>query len=519
MHYNLYYRVSSFPSPASSIFINTDDFTKLPRMQNYLSKPMGITEDVALDTQGSSNSDWPSSQTCLLLLVFVFLLRYTRVAMTIIGNLKYRQTDVSRSPKFNASDLTVVIPTTDIMPETFHRVVRSVLAHSVAKLIISTAGPKAEKDEEAFRFLFSDPRIALVHRDVASRREQTAHAMKYVDTPLLILQDDHTYWPNRSSFLRYVLAPFEEPSTGAVGVGLEARHRQHPFSVSGFWNFLGMTYLVRRHYEYCGTYGIDRGVSTLSGRFGAFRTEIYASKDFLKAYLNERVCFGLVGPLNVDDDKFHTRWLVEHDWDIKLQAGPETTMTTELGEWPRFNEQVSRWLRTSVRSNPRHLVHMKSWTRHPYTTWTLLVWFFRLSLVLEPLMFWLLHGVLETHDQQKHFKIAAVALYAWITVMKFFKIFGHFKKYPTDIMYFPGYILYGYWCTPVKIWAMLTWSNASWATAKAATSSTHVLHTGKIDICDVNAGNTADEIPCTLYSFDGLGSRVRRRLERSVHKE
>lgn len=360
MHYNLYGRVSNIICLTSSSFINTVDSAKLSRMQSSLPKPIGVTKYVAFDTLGSSNSDGPVSQTFLLLLVFIFLFRYTRVAMTIIGNLRYRPTSISTSPKFSASDLTVVIPTTDIMPETFHRVVRSVLAHSVAKLVISTAGPKAGKDEEAFRSLLSDPRIVLLHRDVVSRRKQTAHAMKYVSTPLLILRDDHTYWPNRCSFLEHVLAPFEERSTGAVGVDLEARHRQHPFSFAGFWNSLGMTYLVRRHYEYCGTYGIDRGVSTLSGRFGAFRTDIYASKDFLKASLNECVCFGLVGPMTVDDDKFHTRWLVEHDWDIKLQASPETMMTTELGEWPKFNEQVSRWLRTSVRSNLQHLIHRKS---------------------------------------------------------------------------------------------------------------------------------------------------------------
>ncbi|KAH3905530.1 hypothetical protein HBI56_200340 [Parastagonospora nodorum] len=416
--------------------------------------------------------------------------------MSIIGNLRYRPTSRSTSPKFKASDLTVVIPTTDIVPETFHRVVRSVLAHSVAKLVISTAGPKAEKDEGAFRFLFSDQRIVLLHREVASRREQTAHAMKYVDTPLLILQDDHTYWPNKNSFLQFTLAPFEEPSAGAVGVGLEARHRQHAFSLAGFWNFLGMIYLVRRHYEYCGTFGIDCG-----------------------EYLNERVCFGLVGPLNVDDDKFHTRWLVEHDWNIKLQAGPETMMTTELGEWPKFNEQVSRWLGTSVRSNPRHLIHRKSWIRHPYTTWTLLVWFVRMSLVLEPLMFWLLHAVLKAHDQLQHFRVATVTLYAFITAMKFVKILAHFKKHPTDVVYFPGYVIYGYWCTPVKIWALLTWWNASWATAKAATSSTKVVDSPMMELCDTNATNTADAVTCIMGSSDRLGSCVRRRLERFVYKE
>jgi hypothetical protein len=138
-----------------------------------------------------------------------------------------------------------------------------------------------------------------------------------------------------------------------------------------------MAYLTRRGFEYCATHGIDSGVSTLAGRFGVFSTSIYASKESLDGYLNEYIFWGMIGPLNTDDDKFHTRWLIEHDWKIRLQAGPESTAMTELGEWPKFKEQILRWMRTTWRSNPRQLLfHSQSWLHHPYTTLTLLLWFF-----------------------------------------------------------------------------------------------------------------------------------------------
>lgn len=196
--------------------------------------------------------------------------------------------------------------------------------------------------------------------------------MEHVETSLLILQDDHTYWPEGASFLQSMIAPFEDPLTGGVSPGIEARYRQHPICFAGFWDFLGMTYLARRQFKYCATQGIDGGLSTLSSRVGVFHTEIYASKDFLQAYLNEYIFFGKVGPLNADDDKFHTRWLMNHGWKIKLQASPESTLMTELGDWPKFNEQVLRRMRTTWRSNPRQLLtnHM-SWVHHPYTTFTL----------------------------------------------------------------------------------------------------------------------------------------------------
>lgn len=52
--------------------------------------------------------------------------------------------------------------------------------------------------------------------------------------------------------------------------------------------------------------------------------------------------------------------------------------------------------------------------------------------------------------------------------MKFIKVAAHFRKYPRDIVYFPGYLVFGYWCTVVKLWALLTCWNASWATEKVS---------------------------------------------------
>jgi hypothetical protein len=50
--------------------------------------------------------------------------------------------------------------------------------------------------------------------------------------------------------------------------------------------------------------------------------------------------------------------------------------------------------------------------------------------------------------------------------MKSIKISAHFEKYPRDIIYFPTYLVFGYWFTLVKLWELLTWWNASWALAQ-----------------------------------------------------
>ena len=66
------------------------------------------------------------------------------------------------------------------------------------------------------------------------------------------------------------------------------------------------------------TNNIDGGIYGLTGRFGAYRSSIFQDPAFTEAYLNEYYSFGLVGPLNVDDDNFVTRWMINLGWEIKI---------------------------------------------------------------------------------------------------------------------------------------------------------------------------------------------------------
>ncbi|KAH6869921.1 hypothetical protein BKA58DRAFT_315464 [Alternaria rosae] len=433
-------------------------------------------------------AEWPIYQSlqrnaCLFSFLFVFLLRYLRVLISLYGTYRYRPTPIPLNPTYHINDVTVIIPTTDLMCETLHNVVRSILNQSVPKLIIATAGTQAAEQFRAFRTLFPEGRVVVLHRVKASRREQTAQALKQADTRLVILQDDHTFWPQSRRFIASVIAPFEDAKVGAVSADLQARHRGHPFSWPGFWNFMGMTYLMRRSYEYRGTYGIDRGLSTLPGRFGVFRTAIYASPEFLNGYLNSYMPFKSE-PLNSDDDKFHTRWLIEHDWDFGLQAGPDSVMTTELGEWPKFIGQVLRWTRTTWRNNPPQLMGRLTWMRHPFMSWSLLMWFFRQSLTQEACMYMTLRGTLRQYGKSEYFAVSAVALTIWILSFKFVKILDHFRKYPGDIVYFPAYLVFGHLHAFLKIYAMLTCMNASWTTAEKVNGNLGAAKLSKMETED-----------------------------------
>lgn len=413
------------------------------------------------------------SHPWLWTLTIVFGFRYFRAVANFIAYCNYKPTPIPQQPSFRPTDVSVIIPTTALDSIVFHKVVESILRHGISSLLIVTAGPSVtEQDRISFKEKFSDRRVEVLWHPEPNGREQTAMAVDLITssgtvTPLMIISDDHTFWPTQVTFIPSLIAPFEDPSIGAVGPVLEVRHHKHPVSWRGFWNFMGMVYLLRRAHEFLATNSIDGGLSCLSSRFAVFRTGIYGNPEFKKVYLNEYIFWGRVGPLNADDDKFHTRWLVNHGWKIKIQGGPDSVMTTELGEWPKFHDQCIRWNRTTWRSNPRALFYERTaWRRHPYTTYSILVYsFVRMSLFYEAALVWLMNKALVESGLESWFWVGFWMLMLWCTAMKFAKVYPQFKKYPSDLAYFPGYIIFAWYMSFIKVFAAVTCYNSFWATA------------------------------------------------------
>jgi hypothetical protein len=412
--------------------------------------------------------------------LFLFMFRYVRATLNAVASRLYRPTPILENPQYTAQDVTVVIPTTDVSNPTFHKVIRSILKHNVAKIIITSAGdavlsqlpalhaaiPEFRSDMEFADFSTS---CSLVHRAKPNYRQQVAKAMDSVDTKILIIADDHTYWPSSPNSIPSLLAPFEDPKIGAVGPAILGKHHHHPLSFRGFWNFIGMVYLMRNHMQDRATNTVDGGLSCLTGGFGVYRSSIWKDPVFLSAYLNEYISFfGLykVGPLTVDDDKFHTRWLVNHGWKIKVQGGPETTLLTELGVWPRFHGQILRWTRTSWRTVPRTLfVDRTCWTRFPYTTYAMYLYsLVRMSLFHEGAMFYFLRKAMQEIGCAEKFLGAAWRLGGWIVVTRIFKVWPHLREYPGDVLYVPGYIAFLYWNSFIRVYAFFTMWKTYWDT-------------------------------------------------------
>lgn len=82
-----------------------------------------------------------------------------------------------------------------------------------------------------------------------------------------------------------------------------------------------------------------------------------------------------------------------------------------------------------------------------------------------------------------------LALSLWIFSTKLIKVAPYFTEYPRDLVLLPGYILFGYFHSLIKVYALLTVWNISWSGRKL----------------DVEAGFGA-ELTCHELKDDELNS-------------
>lgn len=189
-----------------------------------------------------------------------------------------------------------------------------------------------------------DPDVEVFASDVANKRLQMVQGLQRAVTPIAVFADDDVFWPR--SFLPYILAPFEDPSTGAVGPYAVLERPSMP----NVWDVLGAAYLERWNFEIAATSHVDGGIACLGGRTSIIRTEIVQDPAFIDHFSNER-WLGSVALSKADDDNCVTRWLVNHGWKIKIQCASEACIETTLENDSAFLGQCVRWSRTTWRSN------------------------------------------------------------------------------------------------------------------------------------------------------------------------
>ena len=216
-----------------------------------------------------------------------------------------------------------------------------------------------------------DPRIQVIAASFANKRQQIYEAIPRITTKFVYLTDDDVQWP--PEFIRHTLAPFEDGKIGAVGTCQRIRRRPGLGIRDRMWQYLGEGYIERRNFEISATSHMDGGISCLSGRTAALRTEVIQSNAFMEGYVNEK---WLGKRLKPDDDNFVTRWLFAHGWNIQIQMCKEAEVLTTLEFGWGFLEQCFRWARSNLRSNAKSLVF--EWRVWMYVSHPCLVFFINL---------------------------------------------------------------------------------------------------------------------------------------------
>ncbi|KAK7539600.1 nucleotide-diphospho-sugar transferase [Phyllosticta citribraziliensis] len=414
---------------------------------------------------------WASSFVALL------VFRYFRTILNSVAYIRLKPTLPVENPKYTNKDVTAIIPTVEPTAATFTECLERIIANAPAQILIVTVGQDNVDSATALSDSLNTEnktRITSISIAKPSKREQIKAAVLYAQThfrtELIITCDDTVFWP--TTLVEYIIAPFERVKVGIVGTSKRVRRNDGPVNWAGFWNLLGVFRLERTNFDLAATWAIDGGMSCVSGRTCAIRSCIFEDPEFLQAYTNEYIFWGRVGPLNAGDDKFVTRWMYKKGWEIAHQKCPEATIETILGVKggaSRYINQCLRWARTSARDNPKMIFREGLWRTHPWLTYSVLFTsFFNYSLFTDPFLFFLLNRALTDASFAQVVTIFTdhpyVVLGLWMLAAKFVRPASHYWRNPRDLIYTPGVILFGYFHSLIKLWALLTCWDIAWGT-------------------------------------------------------
>ena len=409
--------------------------------------------------------------------IVLFLFRYIRLVGNLIGQWTYKISRALDNPKFTTKDITVIVPTVDPFNVDFGECIKSIVANDPAVIVIVTAGGNPNLEEATkYRDLYPESNIFVGASLHANKRKQLVQGLIQANTVITVLCDDHIFIP--PNFLSAILAPFENDYVGAVGTSKRVRRAPDPpgtFSWRSFWNLMGVLYLERANFTSRGTNAIDGGISVISGRTAAYRTAILRDPVFITAFLKEYILFGTIGPLNTDDDNFLTRWVINQGWEIKFQSSEQATMETTLGQYPKFLRQCVRWSRTTWRSDFVSLFCDRViWRAFPWSTYaTYISCLFNFAAFYDAaLLYTFYHAEGPQVDGSEAWKghsgasMWMWALVAWILGAKMVKVAPYFWAHPWDLLLLPGYFVFGYAHSFIKLYALLTFWDVSWVGRK-----------------------------------------------------
>lgn len=408
-----------------------------------------------------------------ILFLFLFLFRYLRFFVhTITGLFLYKPALEKTTPKYTSRDVAVIVPTVGPNTPQFRKTCETILQNKPRVLMVVTVGKLVNDVKKLFvgegwagKYPATD--LVALESCVANKRKQIAIAadrieLDYKDAcPITVNIDDTVNWgPN---FLPSILAAFEDPKVGFVGMNKKVERVHGRSFIENYTNFIACLYLERHNFQIASEPYIDGGVFVVSGRTAALRSEILNDPRFRKGYENERYLFGLLGPLNADDDNYVTRFVLRDGWKIKIQYCADSTIRMPLGGYPKFYQQIQRWARTTFRSNMASLRDPHTWVNFPWSVYAVYIsGMVNFALFWDPLLLWKLRQT-SFYLTSDHPALITMTMCAWILGTKMVKIWPHFQAHPEDWVFLPGYFFFAYAHSLVKLWCLVTFFDHSWS--------------------------------------------------------
>lgn len=405
-----------------------------------------------------------------LLLLAVLFLRYFRTLLSTYACLFLNKPDgIPEHPTVTSEMVHVIIATIEPSNSDFSRCVMSVLEKRPGWITVVTANQ--QQTAEARQVLANLPAqkhtsVKVTTGPMANKRRQLAHVLRRLAQNcqenrdvLIVFMDDHVWWPS-PSFLSAVIAPFEDPKIGIVGMHKRAERKRGKSFADSLLNFIACLYLERHNFDVCASNAIDGSAFVVSGRTCAVRASIVMEDEFINGFIDERFFFGRYGPLNPDDDNYITRYIIRKGWNIKWQNQIEALMLTSLGVvsgYTKFYGQLQRWARSQWRSNSRAVFADRSIWRRGYV-WggiVLCSTFTSFALFWDPLIVYLWY-------RSSYIGFTAHHLVFLIVGSKFVKVAPFFYHNPNDILLYPFQVLFTYFHSLIKLWALFTFYDHSW---------------------------------------------------------
>ncbi|KAG0056341.1 hypothetical protein BGZ83_005460 [Gryganskiella cystojenkinii] len=381
--------------------------------------------------------------------------RYLWFLIKLVAYFFYRPMLPKSNPTYRPEyDVTIIVPTIDAGEE-FKEAAHSWLVNNPKEIIIITETKMREPLQELANSV--DPsRIRVLTVPKANKRLQMVEGIRNTTSEIIVFADDDAIWPPTA--LDYILACFEDPNMGGVGTSQTVKSVGRYQTV---WEVLAGFRLTIRNIEIAASTHIDGGVCCLSGRTAAYRTCILQDPQFQYEFTHD---FWLGKyPLNSGDDKFLTRWMVFHGWNTYVQICKEAELLSTFKNNWRFVKQVLRWTRNTWRSDFRSLfTERRIWSRHPYVAFTMVDKIFNpITLLSGPISV-----VVMAAEGKFHLPLwdIVISYVVWLMLTRIIKLLPHLFKRPQDVIWVPAFLIFGYYFSIMKIYALFTLHEVGWGT-------------------------------------------------------